>query len=119
MQSVGAPPEIPAADVVLPKPGTKLDLLIRALATPNGATIEQLTTATGWQAHSVRGAISGALKKARHLAVTSEKIEGRGRIYRIVTASNADAPDRALETAAPSNDRATDISENSSDGATT
>ncbi|MDB5540557.1 MAG: hypothetical protein JWQ89_2284 [Devosia sp.] len=40
--------------------------------------------ATGWHAHSVRGAISGNLKKKLKLEVTSEVIEGRGRVYRIV-----------------------------------
>jgi hypothetical protein len=39
--------------------------------------------ATGWQAHSVRGAISGALKKKLKLKVASEVVEGRGRVYRI------------------------------------
>ena len=40
--------------------------------------------ATGWQAHSVRGAISGALKKKRGLTVTSDAESGDARIYRIV-----------------------------------
>ncbi len=39
--------------------------------------------AKAWQAHSVRGAISGALKKKLGLAVSSEKSDGRGRVYRI------------------------------------
>ena len=39
--------------------------------------------ATGWQPHTVRGAMAGALKKKRGLTVTSEKIGGRGRVYRI------------------------------------
>jgi Protein of unknown function (DUF3489) len=42
-----------------------------------------VTKATGWQPHSVRGAISGALKKKLGLAVASDKVEGRGRVYRI------------------------------------
>jgi hypothetical protein len=41
---------------------------------------------TGWQAHSVRGAISGSLKKKHGLAVTSAPEEGKGRVYRIVQA---------------------------------
>lgn len=53
------------------------------LRAPDGATIEEITTATGWQAHTVRGAIAGALKKKLGLDVTSEKVEGRGRVYRI------------------------------------
>ncbi len=66
--------------------GTKQATLIEMLRRPNGATIEQMTAKTGWQAHSVRGAISGALKKKLGLAVTSETVEGRGRVYRIAEA---------------------------------
>ncbi len=64
--------------------GTKQAILIEMLRRPNGATIEQMTAETGWQAHSVRGAISGALKKKLGLAVTSERVGDRGRVYRIV-----------------------------------
>ena len=53
------------------------------LRAPDGATIEEITAATGWQAHTVRGAIAGALKKKLRLEVSSEKVEGRGRVYRI------------------------------------
>ncbi len=66
--------------------GTKQAILIEMLRRPKGATIEQMTVKTGWQAHSVRGAISGALKKKLGLSVTSETVEGRGRVYRIVQA---------------------------------
>lgn len=66
-----------------PKPGSKLDALITALRRPDGATIADLAEATGWQAHSVRGAISGNLKKKLMLEVTSDVVEGRGRVYRI------------------------------------
>jgi hypothetical protein len=45
--------------------------------------IEEIIEAFGWQPHTVRGAIAGALKKKLGLAVTSEKIEGRGRVYLI------------------------------------
>ncbi len=66
--------------------GTKQAILIELLKRPKGATIEQMTTKTGWQAHSVRGAISGTLKKKLGLVVTSETIEGHGRVYRIAGA---------------------------------
>lgn len=62
---------------------TKQTLLISLLEREDGATMEEIVEATGWQAHSVRGAISGALKKKLGLAVTSQKVEGRGRVYRI------------------------------------
>ena len=46
-------------------------------------TIDETVEATGWQAHTVRGAMSGALKKKLGLTITSEKVADRGRIYRI------------------------------------
>ncbi len=66
--------------------GTKQAVLIEMLRRPNGATIQQMSAKTGWQTHSVRGAISGALKKKLGLPVTSETVEGRGRVYRIAEA---------------------------------
>ncbi len=65
------------------RPGTKQALLIDLLKRKKGATIDEAVEATGWQPHSVRGAISGALKKKLGLAVTSEKVPARGRVYRI------------------------------------
>jgi len=65
------------------RPGSKQALLIDLLKRKSGATIDELVKATGWQAHSVRGAISGALKNKLGLAVASEKDDGRGRVYRI------------------------------------
>lgn len=63
--------------------GTKQALLIDLLRRERGATLAEAVAATGWQAHSVRGAISGALKKRLGLTVTSEQVEGRGRVYQI------------------------------------
>ncbi len=64
--------------------GTKQALLIDLLKRKTGAAIDEIVEATGWQPHSVRGAISGALKKKLGLTVTSDNVEGRGRVYRIV-----------------------------------
>lgn len=61
---------------------SKLATLITLLKRPNGAGLEEMCGATGWQAHSVRGAISGSLKKKLGLAVISA-VEGETRIYRI------------------------------------
>ncbi|MZR30773.1 DUF3489 domain-containing protein [Sneathiella litorea] len=60
---------------------TKLDRMITLLRQKKGASLEELCTVTGWQAHSVRGAIAGSLKKKGH-AIISEKIDGVRR-YRI------------------------------------
>jgi hypothetical protein len=61
--------------------GTKQAVLIDMLRRKEGATIAQVVEATGWQRHTVRGAISGALKKKLGLTVTSEKIGGGERVY--------------------------------------
>jgi hypothetical protein len=60
----------------------KLGLIIELLRRPEGADLSAMMTATGWQQHSVRGALAGALKKKRGLTIVSEKTEGV-RIYRI------------------------------------
>ncbi len=62
---------------------TKQALLVGLLQRTEGATTAEAVKATGWQPHSVRGAISGTLKKKLGLAVVSDKVEGRGRVYRI------------------------------------
>lgn len=64
---------------------SKLNHVEALLRRKNGATIVELAKATGWQQHSVRGAMAGALKK-RGLAITSEKIDGTRR-YRAETAA--------------------------------
>ena len=46
-------------------------------------TVDEVVKALGWQTHTVRGAIAGALKKKLRLNVSSEKVDGRGRVYRI------------------------------------
>lgn len=63
--------------------GTKQDRLIGLLRRKEGASIREISKAIGWQAHSVRGAISGALKKKLRLKVTSGEVKERGRVYRI------------------------------------
>ena len=63
----------------------KLGLLIRLLRQPEGATLAAMVTATGWQTHSVRGAMAGAIKKKLGLTVVSEKA-GSVRSWRIVEA---------------------------------
>ena len=57
--------------------------LIAMLKRRKGASIDEIGEEFGWQAHTVRGAIAGALKKKLGLDVISEKIERRGRVYRI------------------------------------
>lgn len=67
------------------KAPSKLDTLEKLLGRKNGASIAEMTKVTGWQQHSVRGAVAGALKKRGH-TITSEKADGVRR-YRIEAAS--------------------------------
>ncbi|MBC7163821.1 MAG: DUF3489 domain-containing protein [Roseovarius sp.] len=73
-----------AADTAKPiaiRAGTKQARIIALLQRPEGASIAEIVEATSWQAHTARGAISGALKKKLGLPVTAEKVEGRGTVY--------------------------------------
>lgn len=68
------------------KPKSKLDLLIARLQRPSGASIDELSKVTGWQVHSVRGAMAGALKRKGYV-VTSGKVDGVRR-YRLDEPTN-------------------------------
>ena len=61
--------------------------IINLLKRPNGASISELVKVTAWQAHSVRGFMSGTLKTKRGLLITSEQTEGKDRRYKIAGAS--------------------------------
>ena len=65
--------------------GSKQARVIEMLRRTEGATIDEIAAATGWQRHSVRGLISGALKKRLELDVVPTT-EERGRVYRIAGA---------------------------------
>ncbi len=57
--------------------------VIRMLQRPDGATINQICAATGWQAHTVRGTFAGAFKKKLGLTIVSDKPQDGERVYRI------------------------------------
>jgi hypothetical protein len=61
---------------------TKQALVIELLRRPEGATIAEIVEATDWQAHTIRGAMAGSLKKKLGLTITSDKDDQRGRVYR-------------------------------------
>jgi hypothetical protein len=65
------------------RPGTKGAAITALLKRNSGATLDELTAASGWQAHSVRGFLSGTLKKKLGLTVSSERSEDGVRRYRI------------------------------------
>ena len=80
-----APPHQPGSGAVAseakadsPRGPSKLDQVQVMLLGPNGATIAEIMAITGWQQHSVRGAMAGALKK-RGLIITSNKLDGARR----------------------------------------
>jgi hypothetical protein len=53
------------------------------LRRPEGATLQEIMSATGWMAHSVRGFLSGALGKKMGITVESAKNDSGARVYRI------------------------------------
>lgn len=69
------------SEPVDPSAKSKIDQLIAMLRRQKGVTVMQMAETIGWQQHSVRGAMSGALKK-RGLEVKSEKVKGQ-RLYRL------------------------------------
>lgn len=75
-------PKAEEADKAWPQKESKASLVLGMLRRHEGATIDQLVAATGWLPHTTRAALTG-LKKKGH-AVTSDKVEGQGRIYRAV-----------------------------------
>jgi hypothetical protein len=88
------PGKAAAGEKPAPRAGTKQALMIEMLKRPKGATVEQIAAATGWQHHTIRGAISGALKKKLGLTVEATRTrevgpnkagaKGSSTVYRIV-----------------------------------
>ena len=79
-----AAPAEPAPEPVRRRSGTKQEAVIAMLRVEGGATIDEIVAATSWAGHTVRGFMSGALKKKLGLTITSAKVPERGRAYRIV-----------------------------------
>jgi hypothetical protein len=99
--AIGIEPDATSAAAVAPAPasapevqparktreGTKQAAMIAMLSAEGGATLDEIAAATGWQRHTVRGALAGSLKKKLGLTIVSEKVEDRGRCYRIEPAT--------------------------------
>ena len=75
--------QAPAKATPRTRDNSKQAEVIRMLQRPEGATIGQICTATGWQAHTVRGTFAGAFKKKLGLTIVSDKPQGGERVYRI------------------------------------
>jgi hypothetical protein len=67
---------------------SKQDAVIAMLQRPEGATVDEVASAMGWQRHTVRGLFSGALKKKLRLTLASAT-EARGRVYRVTAPEQA------------------------------
>ena len=63
--------------------GSKAAKVLDLLKRPEGASMKELLKATGWQPHSVRGFLSGAIRKKMELTVTSTKAEDGERTYSV------------------------------------
>ena len=92
-QRIAPPDDVQPVDIIgdlqllegIPvRPGTKLAAMVLALRRPQGATSLQLMLATGWQPHTVRGAISGMLRKKLGLNVVLARNAAGERVYRVL-----------------------------------
>lgn len=85
VQKLDAPDALTKCEGTSPtiRPGTKLAAIIEAMRHPGGATIAQMMAGTGWQAHTVRGAISGMVRKRLGYQAVLEKGADGQRAYRI------------------------------------
>jgi len=79
-----------SSDPALARPAGKLGAIVDLLSREGGASIADIAGATGWQAHSIRGAIAGALRKKGFNAISAKREDGV-RIYRLA------APELAKE----------------------
>jgi Protein of unknown function (DUF3489) len=82
---IKTPDSIPSPAPQPPAIRGKLGLIVGLLARPEGADLGEMMEATGWQEHSIRGALAGALKKNRGLSISSDK-PGNVRVYRLSAA---------------------------------
>jgi Protein of unknown function (DUF3489) len=71
----------PAQDGIEARAGSKTESVLKLLRQEGGVTAEELMIATGWQAHSVRGFLSGTIRKKMGLALVSGKREDGTRSY--------------------------------------
>ena len=86
----------PVLEPVVRTPATgKLGVMVALMRREGGATMADLMTATGWQAHSVRGALAGSLKRTRGYEIASGKVDG----VRVYTMAPDTAPEQTPEQA--------------------
>jgi hypothetical protein len=76
------PPSTPERAPKTQRANSKQNEVVSLLRRPEGATTPEIQAVTGWLPHTVRGFIAGTAKKKLGIAVTTEKAEGRGTVYR-------------------------------------
>jgi hypothetical protein len=77
------PPEQPTPKQRKLRDGTKQAQVINMLRRPEGASLQQIMEATDWQMHTARSVLSRTIQKDLGIALTSEKVSGNERIYRV------------------------------------
>lgn len=77
------PNKKPAEKVVSTDPAGKLGIILDLVKGPDGATVEALMKATGWQSHSVRAALTHQLRKKRGYQIVTQKAKGEATIYKL------------------------------------
>ena len=73
----------PASAKHAPRPNSKAAKILGLLRRPDGITISALIKATEWQAHSVRGFLSGTVSKRMGLKLTSTRSDAGERVYSV------------------------------------
>ena len=82
-RATASPPSAEVLEPVVRTPAVgKLGDMVALMRRQGGASLADLMTVTGWQAHSVRGALAGSLKRARGYTIVSDKVVGV-RVYTI------------------------------------
>ena len=90
-EALGLKPPVVEPRTVRTRETSKQATVINMLKRTEGATIDQICEATGWQPHTVRGAMAGALKKKLGLDIQSSKESGGYRTYRITVSPETPA----------------------------
>lgn len=82
--AIGVTPATPAVQL---RADTKQAKMMNLLQRPEGATLDEMCTETGWLQHTVRGVLVNTFKKRLKLTISSHKVDNEARRYRLVESS--------------------------------